>query len=259
MLYLREFENINQYSAYTASTDFVAPNVSYIPGLQAGEKVKYIKNKPTPTPTHDYVEIGGIKWATMNIGANSVTDKGLYFQWGDTSGYTAAQVGSGSGKKEFLCDDYKYSFEIDGECDTSWGKYNNVDEISVLEATDDAVTAAWGGNWRTPSKAEYETLINATTSAWTNNYESSGVKGVILTDKTDNTKKLFFPAIGMTYNGQIRYSDRAYYWTNELYLETSADFDHSWGFSAYSEKVYFDEYGENRYYGFTVRGIWADN
>ena len=31
------------------------------------------------TNGHDYVEIGGIKWATMNIGANSVTDTGLYF------------------------------------------------------------------------------------------------------------------------------------------------------------------------------------
>jgi hypothetical protein len=33
---------------------------------------------------HDYVEIGGIKWATMNVGATKVTDVGLYFQWGDT-------------------------------------------------------------------------------------------------------------------------------------------------------------------------------
>lgn len=46
---------------------------------------------------HDYVEIGGIKWATMNIGANSVTDTGLYFQWGDTQGYAADQIGNGEG------------------------------------------------------------------------------------------------------------------------------------------------------------------
>jgi hypothetical protein len=51
MLYLRDFENINQYNAYTASTNFVGPNVSYIPGLQAGKRVKYIKNKPAPPDT----------------------------------------------------------------------------------------------------------------------------------------------------------------------------------------------------------------
>jgi hypothetical protein len=33
----------------------------------------------------------------MNVGASSVTDTGLYFQWGDTQGYTASQVGSGEG------------------------------------------------------------------------------------------------------------------------------------------------------------------
>ena len=37
----------------------------------------------------EYVEIGGIKWATMNVGATSILDVGLYFQQGDTQGYTA--------------------------------------------------------------------------------------------------------------------------------------------------------------------------
>ena len=258
MIYLTEFATAQDYNA--VKDNLPTPNVSLITD---GSVVEYIKEEPTPpepTPTHDYVEIGGLKWATMNIGANSVTDGGLYFQWGDTQGYTAAQVGSeDDGKKEFLCWDYKFSTEIDDECDTSWHKYNNADEISVLEATDDAVTAAWGGNWRTPSKSEYETLLNATTTAWTNNYESSGVKGVILTDKTDNTKKLFFPAIGMAHNGQIRYSDEVYYWTNELYLETLADFDNSWSFNAYSDKAYFYQHGIERYDGLLVRGVWVDN
>jgi hypothetical protein len=37
----------------------------------------------------------------MNIGANSITDYGLYFQWGDISGYTSSQVGSGTNQKPF--------------------------------------------------------------------------------------------------------------------------------------------------------------
>lgn len=28
---------------------------------------------------HEYVEIGGVKWATMNVGASSITDTGQYF------------------------------------------------------------------------------------------------------------------------------------------------------------------------------------
>ena len=57
---------------------------------------------------HDYIEIGGIKWSTMNIGANSITDPGLLFQWGDTQGYTTTQVGSGEGQKYFGWADYKF-------------------------------------------------------------------------------------------------------------------------------------------------------
>jgi len=33
----------------------------------------------------------------MNLGANSITDPGLYYQWGDTQGYTDSQIGSGEG------------------------------------------------------------------------------------------------------------------------------------------------------------------
>jgi hypothetical protein len=46
----------------------------------------------------DYaVPIGGVAWRTRNIGAEDVIDTGLYFAWGETQGYTASQVGSGSG------------------------------------------------------------------------------------------------------------------------------------------------------------------
>lgn len=43
----------------------------------------------------------GKLWADKNIGAATPEDSGLYFQWGDTQGYTAEQVGSEGGKKYF--------------------------------------------------------------------------------------------------------------------------------------------------------------
>ena len=46
-----------------------------------------MEKKITITHGHPYVEIGGIKWATMNVGAKDVTDLGLYFAWGETKGY----------------------------------------------------------------------------------------------------------------------------------------------------------------------------
>jgi len=83
--------------------------------------------------SHAYVEIGGHKWATMNVGANSVTDYGLYFQWGDTQGYTASQVGNGTGQKYFGWEDYKYGNGTSSPSATDMTKYNDTDSKTVLE------------------------------------------------------------------------------------------------------------------------------
>ena len=188
---------VSNYIAEFAVRDFTSGDVVSVSGSNVGDSftISGITNK------HDYVEIGGIKWATTNIGANSVTDAGLFFQWGDTSGYTASQVGSGSGQKYFGTSDYKYG---DGgtKC-SNMTKYNSSDGLTALTDSDDAAKAYWGDNWRMPTKAEFETLLTAATTAWTNDYQGSGVSGCILTDKTDSTKKLFIPAVGEATNGEV--------------------------------------------------------
>lgn len=157
-----------------------------------------------PYGGHDYVEIGGLKWATMNVGANSITDYGLYFQWGDTQGYTFEQVGTGEGQKLFDSSDYKY-YDSSG-----WTKYKNRSDI--LEPSDDAVTAAWGGNWRLPTANEFRRFINLTTSS---TVEIDGVEGFLFTAKDDNSKTLFFPRSGAASYG-VAVRSGCYYWTNEL-------------------------------------------
>ena len=82
---------------------------------------------------HEYVEIGGLKWATMNVGATGITDYGLYFQWGDTQGYTASQVGSGTGQKYFGWADYKYGNGTSSPGTKGMTKYNSTDGLTTLE------------------------------------------------------------------------------------------------------------------------------
>ena len=166
-----------------------------------------------------YVEIGGVKWATMNVGANSVTDTGLYFQWGDISGYTASQVGSGSGQKYFGWADYKYGNGTSDPGATGKAKYNSTDGKTVLDISDDAARAAWGGQWRIPTKDEYRALVNAVNISWTDDYQGSGVSGLVCTDKTDSSKVLFFPACGFCHDGHVaRELDwlSNYYWPSSL-------------------------------------------
>lgn len=195
MKYLKEYDTQAAYTA--AKSSLILPNVSLV---TENNKVEYNPLNPTPpTPSHDYVEIGGVKWATMNVGANSITDTGLYFQWADTQGYTAAQVGCNEGQKCFQMDgeDYKY-YDTDNFVYT---KYNEEDGLNTLQASDDAVTAAWGGNWRTPTKEDFDALSAAVTTEWVTDYQGSGVNGRLMTDKTDSSKKLFFPACGYAYDG----------------------------------------------------------
>ena len=137
-----------------------------------------------PTNGHPYVEIAGIKWATMNVGATSETDAGLYFAWGDTQGYTASQVGT---DKQFTWADYKFNPSGDG---TTMTKYNATDGLVQLDLEDDAAHVIMGGNWRMPTEAELTILLNNITNQETT---VNGVKGRMFRSKTDITKELFFP------------------------------------------------------------------
>ena len=219
----------------------------------SGDCKVYLGDVEVYSPSHDFVEIGGKKWATMNVGANSVTDTGLYFQWGDTQGYTASQCGSGSGQKYFGWADYKYGNGTSSPGDTGITKYNTTDGKTLLEAADDAVTANWGGSWRMPTTAEYLALGNAVTTAWTSSYEGSRVAGIICTDKTDSSKVLFFPACGLCGNGSVgNVGDIGYYWTSSL---NSSSVRFPYYLSFYNGDVNWRDNRYTRNYGFPVRGV----
>lgn len=247
MKYIKEFTTTEEYNTYTADTNnFYAPNVSFI---NRGNKVEYHQYVP-----HDYVEIGGIKWATMNIGAESVTDYGLYFQWGDTAGYTSGQCGSSSTayKKPFSWADCVLHNGTSNSGATTFTKYNGNDGKTVLEPCDDAVVLHWGGNWRMPTTEEFVALGAAVNSAFTTNYNDSGVAGVILTDKTDSSKILFFPAAGGCGDGSLNLGGSdGYYWSSSL---ISSLVRGAYNMKFYSSNVNW-RYSSDRRSGFSVRPI----
>ena len=204
-----------------------------------------------PFNGHDYVDLGlpsGTKWATMNVGASSETDYGLFFQCGDTQGYTASQVGSDEGQKYFGWDDYKYS-NNGGKTANDMIKYNPTDGLITLELTDDAVAAAWGGNWRMPTETEFNELLNNTDKEWTT---INGVNGYKFTNKNDNTKYIFFPAAGNCDNGSVddvssygRYWSSSFNTSNLIYCKYLYFSSSECGISSYTW----------RRYGYSVRGV----
>lgn len=201
--------------------------------------------------TPHYVEIAGIKWATKNVGATSVTDIGLYFQWGDTIGYTASQVGSGNGKKYFGWADYKYSNGTSSPSASDMTKYNSTDGKTTLDLSDDAARANIGESWRMPTDSELTTLINSTNHTWVTNYLGSGVNGRLFTSKTDSNASIFFPASGYCVDGSVYdVGSYGFYWGSSLDSGYPLD-----GRSLYFSYGYSDVGYDNLQYGFPVRGV----
>ena len=193
---------------------------------------------------HEYVEIGGIKWATCNVGATKPTDSGLYFQWGETQGYTAEQVRNG--RKQFNWKNHKYTI-----CN-NYSKYNDSDKKTTLESSDDAATFNMGIGWRMPTREEFKSLVDSTTSEWVKNHKGSGVNGRLFTDKKDKTKQLFFPTVGFCDNGSVYgVGSLGLCWSSSLY---ASNLEYGFGLCFNDRDVYWDNiYG--RCFGFAVRGV----
>ena len=194
---------------------------------------------------HPYIEIGGIKWATMNVGAKNVTDSGLYFQWGDTQGYMREQLGDPDNNlKYFDWAHYKWTRQ------NLLLKYNRIDYKAVLDLEDDAVHAAWGGNWRMPTAEEFAKLSGAVNTEWVD-FEASEASGLLCISKTDASKRLFFPACGYLGQNQVFSERHCHYWTN-----SSNEYNHLSSYSmTYNGGLITLEECYYRYCGFLLRGV----
>lgn len=193
----------------------------------------------------EWVDLGlpsGILWAMCNLGANSPEEYGNYYAWGETqskevynwSTYCHCTV-DGEGSLQTLT---KYN--------TS-SNYGTPDNLTTLEAIDDAATATLSNGARTPTKEEWVELINNTTVEW---MTLNGVNGCKFTASNGNT--LFLPAAGTYYGtGVVSAGNGGYYLSSSL---SDQEPDNAWGY-------YFDSGIRNmnntarRYGGFSVRAV----
>lgn len=213
MKYIKNFTQHSSYEVYKAGDEFPETINKYVLSLCKLEGDIHCDKYIQQTMSHDYVEIGGIKWSTMNLGASSITDTGLFFSWADTQGYTKEQ--GLNGEKSFVQENYKYyNAEYYSE-NGAYTKYNSEDELMVLDPSDDAATVIMGSNWKTPTADDFQILINSCDITITDNYQDSNVGGAIFTDKTDSSKVLFMPFVGSFsyYNNDYGYNNWVWLWT----------------------------------------------
>lgn len=154
-----------------------------------------MENKKINNNGHKYIDLelpSGTLWSTSNVGANKSTDFGLYFQWGDTIGYSSENIGKEEEQKKFSSD---------------WGDYKfgkNFTEYMIpgttLNLEDDAANNYMGGDWHIPSPEQFKELLDNTTYKYTT---KNDVKGILFTSKKNTSKSIFFPATGFVVNGDI--------------------------------------------------------
>ena len=229
--------------------------------------------------TYDYVDLGlpsQLKWAKCNIGATSEEEAGLFFQWGDTQGYTAEQVGEGEGLKAF--DLATYKFLIDGVEWKGFSKYNASDSKTVLDPEDDAAHVNMGGSWRMPTENEFIELcmntdiylvptegaeIQGTAQessgnasliiSWETEPSSENIKGVKFYKKGDKQTYMFVPASGRALNASLQQVGQGcHLWSSS---HSSSDVGNAWASVFRANDGEVRNFG--RFFGLPVRGVLA--
>ena len=189
----------------------------------------------------DWVDLGlpsGLLWATRNVGATSPEDYGDYYAWGETTPKSVYDWPT-----YIYCNGYFN--QLTKYCSNSDYGYNGfIDNLTILQPGDDAATANYGG--RTPTKEEWEELINNTTVTWTT---QNGVNGRLFTGTNGNS--LFLPAAGFRWESSLNDAGSyGYYWSSSLGTDLPIS---AWLFYFHSGGQYV--YYSNRFDGHSVRAV----
>lgn len=184
------------------------PDDGFVFGCWTTSSGKFISNEATYTfvvekNTHilakfkvpiKAIDLGlSVKWAECNVGATKPEEYGGYYAWGETeekSNYNWGTYKWCNGSEDTMT---KYC--TNSSCGT-------VDNKTVLDLEDDVAHVKWGGDWRMPTRAEWDELLNECT--WTI-IRQNGVCVYKVTGPNGNS--IFLPA-------EIEFSND--YWTSSL-------------------------------------------
>lgn len=157
----------------------------------------------------------GRLWADRNVGAESETDYGLYFQWGDVVGYTDASHSTwetcpgNDGKSTYNKKSIK-AWDTENLHRVTGMKHST----KILNPEADAATVNMGDKWKTPTIEDCTELMTNT------RYEYAvinGVKGGKFINKSDASKYIFLPFTGVAVEGSFEHQETGcYIWSSSV-------------------------------------------
>ena len=193
-----------------------------------------------------WVDLGlpsGVLWAECNVGATAPEESGEYFAWSEIATKDA------------------YNWITYCYCTVEWDRslstltkyntsttYGTPDSLLTLVSDDDAATAILGDGARTPTKEEWQELMDKTSVEWTTINDVNGRKFTAA-----NGNSIFLPAAGYRPGYALVYADsRGYYWSASLYTDEPSC---AWEIGFYSTGQSMGDAG--RYNGLPVRAVRA--
>ena len=183
---------------------------------------------------HEYIDLGlpsGRKWATHNVGASKPEEYGDYYAWGEDITYYRHTTSG----LEWL-DDWQEGYEKDTY------------EANVGELFDTA-TLAFGEPWRTPTKTDWDELMDTQNCTWEWKTVNK-VHGFAVTSKV-NGRGIFLPAGGYySYTTLDGVGTIGSYWSSTK-VEQSATL--AWSVDLFSFGPSLSDTG--RYLGQSVRPV----
>lgn len=239
MIHLRKFENEAAYEAATLNI----PSVSVI---EEDHGVKYDNEEAPSGPDangHEYVDLGlpsGKLWSTVNIGADVPTGYGNFYTWGSTahggnSVCNWAHTPFNGGEDNY--DEYAWYAE----------KAYAVDSNNVLLESVDIAHIEFGGDWRTPTRADFMELANNTTIRQEYDQETE-VNGLLFIGRNNNS--IFIPCNGLR-NGD--YDEDVNNWMCLWSSSSNPELPECafvWG----GDSSFYEDQ-QSRYYGCAIRPI----
>lgn len=212
------------------------------------------------------VDLGlSVKWASLNVGASNLTDRGGYYAWGETETkdvydweeYELSEESSNR-KKRMLAEAHKrpaLAQEMLKYCTDS--DLGEVDDLSVLMSEDDAAAVNmrsklrfWEKNkWRMATIEEWNELKKKCEWVWTSIH---GCNGYLVIAKNGNC--IFLPAAGYKDgNKRCGVNEAIHYWSSSL--------DEKFNYKAHEIKecpgnplleAFWDSY---RFLGLSIRAV----
>ena len=204
----------------------------------------------------ELVDLGlpsGTLWANMNVGANSPTDYGGYYAWGET--------------------EEKDTYSVANYQHYANGAYQNLGyDYDIATTVHDVARTVMGNTWQMPTIADMTELMNSDYCDWLWTTQDN-VNGFLVTSKMDGytDRSIFLPAAGFINGSLSRYAS-----TGLSYLTshqgTSADYVYTLAsVSTYTngerylrgghEWTPFSEWDDPtfRYFGRSVRAVSKPN